>query len=220
MTQKDGKQEGAELRPTPELLDQIATREWQMLQEVNQGGPRAECQDSPQTFKAMREGQFAVWSKSAAESYLQDLKDAEQTGRNLVREKYVNMMLLGQTCMNTDYLPLASPRRQKVVELSTSVADLLVQENTAILSRYPHLAPLMRPVEQAGDDQDHTSIETYLRGELLTYSETTLELLLQWVTQLEREGRDYAKQVLTNSLRFNGFRDLAQADAAVAHAQR
>ncbi|MDR0888792.1 MAG: DUF4125 family protein [Coriobacteriales bacterium] len=204
--------------PGSDILSEISAIEWRMLQEVNAGGPRAECQDSPTTFKAMREGQFSVWSRAAAKSYLNDLHGAIAAGRNLVLEKYVNMMLSGQSCMSAEYLAMASPHDVRVRELAAIAMQYIMAQNEAMYSKFPRLSLHLRPLHASGDDAENTSIETYQQGELYTYSADTLELLISCIRDLAERGKSYAEEVLANSLRYNGFASLDEAEASLANA--
>ena len=78
--------------PDKSLIDNIIALEWKMFSSVNEGGPKASCQEDPQTFDGMRRGQFSAWSDEAAQCYYEDVKAAAATGRNLAMEKYIHMM--------------------------------------------------------------------------------------------------------------------------------
>lgn len=63
---------------------------------------------------------------------------------------------------------------------------------------YPKLASNARDITSDADQIDNTSYETYLKGELLTYSEELLKLYAQFIVNLAREGKksciyDYRK---------------------------
>jgi hypothetical protein len=52
-----------------ELINKIISFEWDMFQAVNEGGPRASCQNDPKTFEGMRRGQFEAWTEEILTSY-------------------------------------------------------------------------------------------------------------------------------------------------------
>lgn len=54
---------------------------------------------------------------------------------------------------------------------------------------YPKLASNARDITSDADQIDNTSYETYLKGELLTYSEELLKLYAQFIVNLAREGK-------------------------------
>ena len=71
-----------------DLIDKIVAKEWDMFQTVANVSGRAACQDNFETFSIMRSSQANGWSEAALSSYLDDLTDAQENGRNLLTEKY------------------------------------------------------------------------------------------------------------------------------------
>ena len=71
-----------------EIIGNIVLAEWTLFQAVQNVGGRADCQDMPNTFSAMRRAQFDSWPDEALDSYADDLAEAIQAGRNPVAEKY------------------------------------------------------------------------------------------------------------------------------------
>ncbi|MGN1171209.1 MAG: DUF4125 family protein, partial [Lachnospiraceae bacterium] len=54
----------------------------------------------------------------------------------------------------------------------------------------------------------NTSYETYLRGELSTYSDRTLELYGRFITELCRQGKNLAEMTLSNTAVLYGYESL------------
>mgnify|MGYP005793939127 CR=1 FL=1 len=61
-----------------------------------------------------------------------------------------------------------------------------------------------------------TSIQTYQLGELLTYSEKTLQLLKKHLFVLQAEGRSLAEEVMSRSVCSYGFSSLGDAERYLA----
>ncbi len=59
-----------------------------------------------------------------------------------------------------------------------------------------------------------TSIETYQKGELYTYSTKTLKLLWDHIQRLEAEGVSLAKLIMENGVKYYGYSNLEEAEAA------
>ena len=78
--------------PNKTIIDNIIKLEWPMFSSVNEGGPKASCQEDPVTFDGMRRGQFSAWNLETLESYYEDVQAASAIGRNLAMEKYIHMM--------------------------------------------------------------------------------------------------------------------------------
>jgi len=80
----------------PKIIDKIISIEWDMFTSVNEGKERASCQEDKKTFIGMRAAQFSAWSLKAVASYLGDLENARQNGRNLLEEKYIHMEIIAK----------------------------------------------------------------------------------------------------------------------------
>jgi hypothetical protein len=197
-----------------DTIDKIVAMEWDMFQAVNEGGPRASCQEDRATFEGMRRGQFEAWSEEALEAYADDLLLSEFEDRNLIREKYINMMknvAPAQYAKLVDTMPLPN---ETVFELSLEISTKLMAQTERLFAKYPYVTGSGRPLRSVSDYSGVTSIETYQLGELLTYSETTLRALKSHLEALESGGRMLARDILENSVRHYGYQNLEAAEAA------
>lgn len=181
---------------TKALIQQIIDQEWQFFQATQNMGGRASCQDEPETFAIMRSSQFAGWSEATLQSYLGDLEKARLAGRNLVSEKYARMMASthpDEFRALEDSLPPLTAAAKKLVEAIVQL-NLVWEEECD--RRYPHVRSQGRPLRTCQDAPGITSFETYLRGELCTYSEPTLALLLRDLEACRAGGRNVAIETL------------------------
>jgi len=193
-------------------IDRIVSIEWEMFTAVNAGKARASCQEDRRTFDIMRVAQFETWSAEAAAFYLDDLETALATGRNLVVEKYINMMESTDPDGYKMLLTRLTLPTEKARALALELNDILLEQTRALFDDYPYVSGRSRPLYS---EFDHfgTSVETYQLGELLTYSENTLARLLAHVQTLAENGISYAKTVLENTVHFYGFESLDVAEA-------
>ena len=193
------------------VIDEVILLEWNMFRTVN-GEEQVDCQQNPDMFYAMRKAQFQVWPETALENYRQDLKRAEQEGRNLLREKYIRMMRItdpeAYEVLGRD-LPEVSARRE---ELAKAIWAVQERQTRKLRSDYPALGLLGRPME-AEEEEDWASVENYQLSELLTYSEETLETLLAHIREMERLGQDYVREIQENTVLCQGFASLDEAEA-------
>jgi hypothetical protein len=155
------------------ITDQILECELAMFLAVPTDQPYR-CQQDPESFKLHRRAQFAAWSLATLQSYLADLQQARKNSRNLLAIKYARMENL-IPCDN------ASPVIDTIIAMA-------LDGQKRFIAAYPFLMRGGRPLDKAQDSPGVTSFETYLRGELETYSESTLALLLQDLQELERAG--------------------------------
>lgn len=183
------------------IVEQIIEKEWPMFHTVN-GTERVGCQEDYRTFAAMRRAQFSTWSDEAAENYLQDLIQAEGKGRNLVREKYIRMMKITDPVGYEHFQQELPPVSAEGERLAAEIWQHMLQQTKRMREKYPDIAQGGRPL-YSGEEGEYggwASIETYQMGELLTYSEKTLQALLRHIEELEREGRDLAFEIQLRSI--------------------
>ena len=79
-------------------------------------------------------------------------------------------------------------------------------------AKYPCLADNARSVRSAEDNRFNTSYETYLRGEISTYSDKMLELYGRYVVEYAAENRNLAFEIMGNSVRLYGYKNLDEAE--------
>ena len=194
------------------LIEAIVSLEWEMFHAVNDGGEKADCQNNFATFQIMRRSQLCAWSRELAASWYADLMRARQAGRNLMTEKYGYMM---RFTVPEEYAQLAH-RLPPVSEEKRETAEQIVSINSRwdaeLAAAYPHVAARGRPLTHREEAPDDTSVETYLRCELWTYSERTLRIMLDYFHSLEESGQNYAEMVLTNTVTAYGYASLSQAE--------
>lgn len=198
-----------------DLIDKIVAKEWDMFQTVANVGGRAACQDNFETFSIMRSSQANGWSEAALSSYLDDLTDAQENGRNLLTEKYARMMEYTAPqdySRMQDHLP---PLDQE----TRSLIDWIVQVNLAweeeLNQKFPYIRRRGRPAYSTCDAPHVTSIETYLRGELATYSPRTLALCYQNILEQKAANINGAGLVLAATMRRYGYSSLDAANEAI-----
>ncbi len=171
------------------FIEAVVDIEWIQFQQVHNEGGRASCQDDRETFEIMRKSQFLAWTEEVLESYLQDLRDAWKEGWNLLTEKYARMM---ESTAPEEYerfreiLPKRSGKRIRMQE------ELISQEiwwAEDFSRRFPNLGGTGRKIYTSEDTPWDTSQETYLRGEISTYSDRTIALYAAMIREMEERGR-------------------------------
>ncbi len=169
------------------IESELILPEWAMFQVVQNEGGRAVCQDDWPKFRLFRLAQFLTWSPALHEAYRADLLQAEAEGRNLLTEKYGYMMAKTDPtafAQIRDYLPAISEEKYRLINQIASVYVGWHEAHTAAESGQSGA----RPIHSSEDSKRLTSFETYLRGELATYSEDTLRLLAAHVDHNAKSG--------------------------------
>lgn len=198
-----------------DLREAIVRHEWNQFQETNNEGGRASCQGNWPVFHQMRLSQFLTWPGELLRSYAADLDAADAVGRNLVMEKYGRMMASTAPQQYRDTIEPFIPRlpEERVARQERIIAQQVAWADDFRL-RYPKLGGAMRVLTTAEDTPEATSFETYLRGELGTYSEATIALYEAFVAQLAADGRNLTEETILNTVRLGGFAGLEDAEAA------
>ena len=71
--------------------------------------------------------------------------------------------------------------------------------------KYPKMAGNARSIHTYEDSEYDTSYETYLRGELGTYSEQTFILYGRFITSLMQKGKNLAYETMSNTAKLYGY---------------
>jgi hypothetical protein len=195
-----------------ELINRIVEAEWKMFQDVPNIGGKASCQEDYRTFKINRYGQDSTWSEDVLESYLDDLNEAEKKKRNLLTEKYARMMKSTspeEYAKIADLLPALSRETLSLVE---EIIKIILDWEEEIKAKYPDIAKRGRPTYSSSDGLRVTSIETYLRGELPTYSFKTLKLYFENLKKQRSEKINASEIALEYMMRQYGFSSLKEAN--------
>lgn len=195
-----------------DYIDEIVKREWRQFDRVTNEGGRAECQDDFETFSIMRQSQYMAYDRDILSGYLLDIINAAKNDRNLITEKYAIMM------KSTDYdeyakiskmLPEISMDREKIQEEIIKIQVTWMEE---FAQKYRKLARSARTIRTSTDTKYNTSYETYLRGEISTYSENTFLLYGRFIVRLLNENRNLAFEIMENTVKMYGYATLDEAE--------
>jgi hypothetical protein len=191
-----------------ELVDRVARLEFKACDLVKNEGGRAYCQNDWPTFSVMRKSQYLTWDETMLRQYLYDFQREFDRGHNLITEKYGRMMestAPEEYARIKDHFPMISPEKQAVIQQIVAIQMEMVE---AFAKDYPGLAHNARNLHTYEDNLVDTSYETYLRGEISTYSDKMLQLYGRFVVQCAREGINIAKETITNTAKLYGYPDL------------
>lgn len=195
------------------MIEEIIQREWDFFQEVHNIGGRASCQDNFETFYLQRKGQFEVFYPEVNESYLKDLKLYKEIGRNPIMEKYAYMM----ESTDKDYYDTIKDqlpeRSEEQMDIINTICRIEVAMREVFDQQYPRLSSLARDTHTDDDQQENTSFETYLRGELSTYSPETLYLYGRMIANMYQNGQNMILMIQEKTVQAYGYRSLDDAEA-------
>lgn len=193
------------------ILDVIKL-EWEMFSGVNNFGGRAPCQEDYMTFKIMRASQAEAWTEELLQSYYNDLVQAKSRNRNLMTEKYARMM---ESTFPEEYkriagmLPVVDSRTLDLIE---KIIDINLKWKVETADKYPNLTKRGRVIYTKDDSCIYTSFETYLRGELRTYSPNTIQLYYDMTLEYWNRGENIDEIYLLNTVKKYGYDSLEEAE--------
>lgn len=205
------------MKERAQLIDDLCDLEWKMFVQVNNTGGKASCQNDEQFFKKMRMCQYDVWSNDMLVSYMADLLNADASGRNLPMEKYAWMMESTHPAEFEGIRASLPPVPQENLAIIAEIVAAQVEWEAEVDKAYPYMRAGGRPLRKSQDSEWVTSFETYMEGELKTFSTATLQAYKEHVQAMQKEGLNFALIVAENTAKAYGFESLAAADD---HARR
>lgn len=198
------------------IIDEIVKLEWEQFDKVKNEGGRASCQDNWNTFSIMRRSQYMAWNRELLVSYREDLLTANKKGWNMITEKYARMM---ESTVPDRYeelkkeLPVRSEER---IAIQEEIIKLQVEWMEQFAEEYPMMAGNARSIHTNEDTPYNTSYETYLRGELGTYSEDTFILYGRFVIGIKKAGGNLAYAIMDNTAKLYGYKGVADAESRMS----
>ncbi len=181
-------------------ITHLIVLEWNAFDKARNVDGRAACQDDWATFHLMRKSQYMTWTDEMLQSFTADFKAAGACGRNLIAEKYGWMM---ETTAPEEFaeiralLPDVPADKRKIID---EIVKIQVHWMEEFAQEQPDVTERMRSIHTDEDTPYNTSYETYLRGELLTYSDATLMLYGRFISKLASEGKNLAQMTIENTL--------------------
>jgi gluconate kinase len=177
-----------------QILKEIIDIELRMFLTVQTSDPSA-CQEEPETFRLMRRAGYHVLSTETLESYLKDLQEALEEDRNLITLKYARIDKLIPTLND-------NPVIGKIVEAEEHWLKALEKKYPSTFRNRADFAALV-----------------YLRSELETYSDRTLELYFKDVSKALEEERNLTAERYTFLFQQIGFKSIDDMEREQARAK-
>lgn len=188
-----------------ELMEYLVKMEFETFDKTRNEGGRASCQDDWETFHIMRKSQYMTWTREMLISLIIDFENTRADGWNMISEKYARMM---ETTVPEEYeklkdrLPNVSEEKKAIVEQIVSIQVKWMEE---FAQAHPNVSMHARSIHTSEDLFYSTSAETYLRGELLTYSDNTLYLYARHIADLAKQGENITEMTMYNTIKMYGY---------------
>ena len=183
------------------LINEILEKEWNYFSNLNNIGGRADCQDNREDFIIMRKAQWLTFNEETLLSYLEDLNSKN----NPLFQKYGQMMKYNSPKEYEKIKNLLEQPSSQKLDLVEKIMEIYMKWEEEFFKAYPIFSSMGRPLYSKQDDDEDTSIETYLRGELLSYSEKTLVLYLKYILEMKNKNINLAVKNMDNLASMQGF---------------
>lgn len=198
------------------LIEEIVSEEWEMFKVLkNTGGEPAECQNNKPEFIIMRSGQWESLPDRILNSYYNDLLNAKAVGRNLLQEKYIRMMEYSAPSEYEEVkhvLPELSPGSKVLIR---EIEKIYMKWGEEFEAKFPKFAKLCRPLTQEGDKPEKASVQTYLIGELSSYSTKTVLFYKEYIQDCFKKGINLIYETHTKVVKNKGFESIEQVEEAL-----
>jgi len=181
-----------------DIIENILDFELKMFLSVK-SRHKASCQEHPDSFRINRKAQFLAWSEKTLNCYLKDLQEADRKGVNMMTQKYARMENL---------IP-----KLKDNPLMESIIEIQYKWQNQMFDKYPNLMGGARSLSSTDDTSFGTSFETYMRGELETYSDETLASLHKDLLDKVQEGENMTEELYSHLVLASGYSSLEDAEA-------
>lgn len=198
-----------------ELIKEIIDREWEMFSVLKNTGGIAECQNNKPEFIIMRSGQWDNLPDKILESYKQDLIDAKEIGRNLLEEKYIRMMEYSAPSEFEGVKHLLPDISNGSLTLIRQIEKIYLNWGDEFESKFPKFSKLCRPLRSSGDIPERASVQTYLIGELSSYSIRTVLFYYDYVKQCVEKGINLIYVTHTDVVKKKGFNSIEEVESAL-----
>lgn len=188
-----------------ELVDYLVKFEYEEFDKTRNEGGRASCQDDWETFEIMRKSQYMTWTKEMLISLICDFENSRAEGWNMITEKYGRMM---ESTAPEEYariegqFPVVTEQKRAIVNQIVAIQVNWMEE---FAKAHPNVSMRGRSLHTSEDTFYATSAETYLRGELMTYSDETLALYARFVVSLAQQGKNLTEMIMYNTIKLYGY---------------
>ena len=194
-----------------ELVGTIVQMEFAAFDEVVNEGGRASCQDDFETFNIMRSSQYNTWTMPMLVQYAVDFQGALERGWNMITEKYGRMeesTSPDEWAKIKDSFPVIPEGKKAIIE---EIVKMQVKWMEDFAKEYPGLAKNARRIHTSEDAPWDTSYETYLRGELSTYSDKMLKMYGEFVVGVTKTGGNLAYKIMEETIHYYGYNSFEDA---------
>ena len=104
---------------------------------------------------------------------------------------------------------------QEKEELVQKIVEIYLHWEEEIIKKYPKVTSKGRLLYSKYDTPNYTSIETYLKGELSSYSVKTLKLYYEYIQSCVTNNVNLAENNLENIVLEKGYKTIDEAEKSL-----
>lgn len=179
------------------LINKIVKDEENFFVRTKNIGGKADCQNELGNFIFARKAYWNIYNIDILKQYMCDVDNYKKEEKNPVALKYAYMMKQTDTNSYTKIERLIPPIDENKKRLIESILMIYMKWETEVDVRKP------RKLFSYEDTLNKTSIETYMRGELSTYSLETLYLIVDYFLWNLKNGNNLVLQNIDNLTDFD-----------------
>ncbi len=109
-------------------------------------------------------------------------------------------------CEIKNTLPKISNTKKQLVD---EICSLYKEQDDVYSAKYPNVRKTGRPL----DASKTATVDIYLEGELLTYSEKTLNIFKNYLLNLKSDNENIVIQIIDNIVKAYGYNSLDDAES-------
>jgi len=182
-----------------EILKMIVNIEKTMFRNVHRNMPKDRCESLLKAFTIMRYNNFKPFSEKTLRLYLTHLEDVMPSGRNLMKDKYARM---------EDLIPPLNDN-----PIIDNIVNIEKKWQEEVVRKYPNIfKQSFNPFDETIKEKKKLTFEKYLRSELETYSDLTIESYYDDLINMQKEGKNLAYEIYNNIFKEIGFESLEDAN--------
>lgn len=192
-----------------QIIEDIIALEWDLSNQMDYTVKKEPCLYDKSVFTTNRMNWLSAWNQELQESYYLDLCTAQFEGRNPINEKYRYMFEQMNFEEGKELLPEYSMEKLFLIDW---ISENLVEWQENLAQKYPRLVGNKKMIRRNLENRKQKTFETYMRGELATFSEETLRVYAAYIEQLQKRGLNLNQMIFQNVVAVYGCQTLEEAE--------
>lgn len=195
-----------------QIIEDIIALEWDLVNQVDTSTEKEPCLYDKTIFTSNRKNLLAAWSQELQESYYKDLFTAQIEGRNPISEKYRYML---EQTNPEEYRKIKENQPEQSMEklfLMDWISENLLEWQESLAQKYPRLVGNKKMIRRNLENRAQKTFETYMRGDLVTFSVKTLRVYAAYIEHLKKHGLNLNQMIFQNAVAQYGCQTLEEAE--------